>query len=143
MFLLIIKGVETMKEDILLDKFQYTVEELLIRNKSILDIITKLQDSCSSINRAVVKSVTHCGCCKITAQKQEIDQNLSFSELKGLLKSHLEGTLCNSCKDIVEKEIGQTLFYMASLCNILNLNMYDIMIKELDKVQILGNYNLR
>lgn len=132
-----------MKEDVLIDKFQFTVEELLIRNKSILDAITKFQDSCSSVNRAIIKAVTQCGCCKISASKQEIDKNSSFEELKTKLKTHFEGTLCGKCRETIEKEIGQTLFYMAALCNILDLNLYDIMLKELEKVQLLGNYNLR
>ena len=132
-----------MKEDIVLDKFQYTVDELLIRNKSILDVITKFQDSCASVNRAVVKSITQCGCCKVSASKQEIKENLSLEELKDTLKTHLEGKMCKKCKDKLEKEIGQTLFYLASLCNTLDLNLYDIVLKELDRVQILGNYNMR
>lgn len=132
-----------MKEDILTDKFQYAVSDLLIRNKSILDGMTKFQDSCSSVNRAIAKTITQCGCCKLSAQKQEIKEETTFNELKSLLKTHLEGTLCEGCKDAIEKEMGQTLFYMTSLCNTLDLNLNDILSKELDRMQILGNYNLR
>lgn len=130
-------------KDMILDKFQYTVDELLIRNKSILDVLTKFQDSCASVNRAAVKSVTQCGCCKISASKQDINENLSFDELKENLKTHLDGKMCKKCKETMEKEIGQSLFYLASLCNVLDLNLYDIVLKELDRVQILGNYNFR
>lgn len=132
-----------MKEDIILDKFQYTVDELLIRNKSILDGITKFQHSCSSVNRAVIKTITQCGCCKIAAHKQDINSASNFEELKETLKSHFEGQLCEKCRDVIEKEIGQSMFYLASICNTLNLNLYDIFLKELDRMQILGNYNLR
>lgn len=132
-----------MKEDILLDKFQYTIADFLIRNKSILDGITKFQDSCSSVNRAIAKTITQCGCCKINAHKQDINKDSNIDELKSSLKTHLDGDLCDNCRDAIEKEMGQTLFYMASLCNTLDLNMYDIMLKELDRVQILGKYTLR
>lgn len=131
-----------MKEDILLDKFQYIISDLLVRNKSILDGITKFQDSCSRTNRAIVKSATHCGCCKISVQKQDLDPS-GLEDLKFSLESHFEGTLCDECKEIVEKEMGKTIFYMASLCNTLDLNLYDILLKELDRVQLLGKYNLR
>lgn len=136
------EGVASVKEDILLDKFQYMVSDLLVRNKSILDGITKFQDSCARTNRAIVKSATHCGCCKILAQKQDIGSS-GLQDLKFSLESHLEGTLCDECKEAIEKEMGKTLFYMASLCNTLDLNMYDILLKELDRVQLLGKYNLR
>ena len=61
-----------MKEikDIMLDEFQYTAQELLVRNKSIIDLLTKFQDSNARINRGIVKSVTQCGCIKIHAKKQ-------------------------------------------------------------------------
>lgn len=132
-----------MKEDILLDQFQFTVADFLVRNKSILDGITKFQDSCSSVNRAIVKTITQCGCCRITAHKQEIKENSSFEELKSSLKTHLDGNLCDNCRDAIEKEFGQALFYIASLCNTLELNMYDIMLKEMERVKLLGNYTLR
>jgi len=130
-------------KDMLLDEFQYTVSELLIRNKSILDLITKFQDSNSRINRAIVKAVTHCGCIKINAQKQEFSENASLEELKNLLSTHLEGSLCENCRDIVEKEIGKSLFYLVSICNTLDLNLYDILLKELENVKLLGKFNLR
>lgn len=132
-----------MKEDILLDKFQFTVADYIIRNKSILDGITKFQDSCSSVNRAIVKTITQCGCCKINAHKQDIKEDSNFEELQSSLRTHLDGSLCDNCRDTIEKEMGQTLFYMASLCNTLDLNMYDIMLKELERVQLLGKYTLR
>ena len=132
-----------MKEDMILDKFQYTVDELLVRNKSILDIITKFQESCGGVNRSIVKSTTQCGCTSISACKQEIDESSDFQSIKASLKTHLNNNLCDQCRDIVEKEIGKTLFYLASLCNTLDLNMYDVILKELDRFQVLGNYNLR
>ena len=38
-----------------LDSFQFAVEELLVRNKSILDQMSKLQDSNARINRTIQK----------------------------------------------------------------------------------------
>ena len=56
------KVVENIEDNILCDNFQNMVAEVLIRHKSILDIITKLDEYNARINRAVVKSVT---CCEI------------------------------------------------------------------------------
>lgn len=130
-------------KDIIMDEFQYSVSELLIRNKSILDLITKFQDSNSRINRSIIKAVTHCGCLKINAEKQEFSENAGLEEMKSLLSTHLEGKLCENCRDFIEKEIGRNMFYLASLCNTLDLNLYDILLKEHDNLKLLGKYNLR
>lgn len=130
-------------KDILVDDFQYTAQELLVRNKSILDLITKYQDSNSRVNRAIIKSVTQCGCLTINAHKQEIPVDASFDEMKSSVNGHVEGTLCDNCRDAIERDIGRNLFYLASICNALDLNLYDILLKENDRIQMLGKYNLR
>ncbi|HHW31292.1 MAG TPA: DUF1573 domain-containing protein [Clostridiaceae bacterium] len=130
-------------KDMIMDEFQYSISELLNRNKSILDLITKFQDSNSRINRSIIKAVTHCGCLKINAKKQEFSENASLEEMKNLLSTHLEGSLCENCRDFIEKEIGRSMFYLASICNTLDLNLYDILIKEHENLKLLGKYNLR
>ena len=130
-------------KDTALDSFQYTVSELLIRNKSILDGMTKLEDSDSRIIRTISKAVTQCGCIRINAKKQEYPDNMEFENIKGAMSSHIEGKLCSSCRDLLEKDIGRHLFYLTSICNTLDLNMYDIIIKELERLQLLGKYSLR
>ncbi len=130
-------------KDIMIDEFQYMVQELLVRNKSIVDSITKYQDSNARVNRAIVKAVTQCGCIKIHAKKQNIPENGDFDEIKTSMKTHLEGKLCDNCRDQIEKDIGRNVFYLASICNALDLNLYDIMIKEYDRLKMLGKYNLR
>ena len=129
--------------DSVLDDFQFTVRELLLRNKSIIDSITKFQDSTSRVNRTVSKAVTQCGCISINAKKQDINENCSFEEIQKSVKTHLEGNLCENCRDLLEKDIGRTLFYLTSLCSAFDLNLYDIMVKELERVNLLGKYNLR
>lgn len=130
-------------KDTALDSFQYTVSELLIRNKSILDGMTKLEDSDSRINRTISKAVTQCGCIRINAKKQEYPENMEFDSIDGVLDTHIEGHLCSSCRDLLEKDIGRHLFYLTSICNSLDLNLYDIIIKELERLQLLGRYSLR
>lgn len=132
-----------MANDLLNDEFQYTVRELLIRNKSILDSLTKYQDSNARVNRAIIKAVTHCGCIKIDASKQNYSEDEDFETIKQQLSTHLEGELCDDCRDAIEKEVGKNLFYLASMCNNLDLNIYDILIKELDRIKTLGKFNLR
>jgi hypothetical protein len=129
--------------DIMVDEFQYTVQELLIRNKSLLDQITKFQDSNARVNRSIVKAITHCGCVEVTARKQELPEDAEFEQLRDSMDTHLSGTLCDSCRDIIEKEIGRNLFYLASICNTLDMNLYDIIIKENERVKLLGKFNLR
>lgn len=131
-------------KDIIFDDFQNAVDDSLIRHKSILDIITKLQESNGRINRAVAKAITSCGCVEVNAKKQQLDdEDINIDSLKDCLKTHIHGNLCDNCRGIIEHEIGNNLFYLTSLCNILDLNLYDILLKEYDKINTLGKYSFR
>ncbi|MEY8764512.1 MULTISPECIES: DUF1573 domain-containing protein [Clostridium] len=132
-------------KDIIFDDFQNTVNESLIRHKSILDIITKLQESNARINRAIAKSITNCGCIEVCAKKQDALENINedIESLKSHMSTQIKGKLCNKCRDIIQNEIGNNLFYLTSLCNVLDLNLYDILLKEYDKIDTLGKYSLR
>ncbi|AHM55459.1 hypothetical protein EAL2_c01250 [Peptoclostridium acidaminophilum DSM 3953] len=122
--------------------FETRVSESLIRHKSILDVITKLQESASKVNRAIVKSATDCGCIEITAKKQSIPSDITYSELSSYLNSHVEGELCENCRDVIEAELGNHLFYVTSLCNILDIDFETMLKKEHDKIGALGKYSL-
>ena len=133
-------------KDVIFDDFQNSVEESLLRHKSLLDILTKLQESEGRINRAVAKSITNCGCIELNAKKQQIPFNedtVNINELNKCLKTHLNGTLCENCRDVIQNEIGNNIFYLTALCNVLGLNLYDILLKEYDKINTLGKYTFR
>lgn len=128
-------------KDMIFDSFQNDVNESLLRHKSILDIMTKLNESTSRVNRALAKSVTNCGCIQINANKQNLfNEN---DELNSSLSTHIDGKLCNNCREVIENELGTNIFYITSLCNCLDLNLYDILLKEENKINILGKYTLR
>ena len=133
-------------KDVIFDSFQNSVDESLLRHRSILDIITKLQESQARVNRAVAKSVTNCGCISVEAKKQftvtDID-DLDLDTLSASLDTHMQGKLCDNCREVLEKEVGNNLFYITSLCNLLDLNLYDILLKECDKINTLGKYTMR
>lgn len=129
-------------KDLICDEFQNTVAELLIRHHSILDVLSKFQEACSRVQRATVKSVTGCGCISIEAKKKQIPPDASFLDLKDYLESHLQGELCPNCREIIETEIGKTIFYLTALCNLLDLNLYDILLKEHKKLDTLRIFNL-
>ena len=129
-------------KDLICDEFQNVVGELLIRHRSILDILTKLSEAGCRVNRAVAKSVTDCGCISVQAEKRQVPSNIeSFAELSKLLDDHLQGKLCSNCEDIVMGEMGKLLFYVAALCNTLDISMYDVIIKEYKKASALGVFN--
>lgn len=124
------------------DRFQGKVAQLLIRNQNVFDILTKCQLSCGKICRSTVKASTGCGCVSMDAPKTEIDfEKNTYSKLHE--KSGISGELCHNCKSSIEGEIGETLFYLASLCNALGISMDKIMAAELKRVEALGKYNLR
>ena len=129
-------------KDLICDEFQNTVSELLMRHHSILDVLSKLQEASSRINRATVKSVTGCGCIQVDAKKKSIPPDVSLLNLKDYFESHLRGELCLSCREIVETEVGKSLFYLTALCNLLDLNLYDIFLKEHKKCITLRVFNL-
>lgn len=126
----------------LTDHFQSSVKSLLIRHQSILDILSKGQEASARVNRAVVKSVTNCGCLGIDAHKKPYPEDVSLSDLKELLNSQLDGKLCDNCRDIIETEIGKQLFYIAALANSLGLSLDDIVRKEEKKLSTLTIFNL-
>lgn len=130
-------------KDLLVEDFQDAVGELLVRHKSILDLLSKYQESTARVNRAIVKAVTTCGCIEIDAKKQNIPPDATLSELAELMDTHLKGHLCDNCRDIIEKEMGNNIFYLANICNTLGLNMYDILIKEKEELDTLGYFNMK
>ena len=130
-------------KDLICDEFQNVVGDLLIRHSSILDILSKLAESSSRVNRAVVKSITDCGCLSIQAQKVQFPENVeSFDELRQFLDSHLRGEICPNCEEVVFSELGKMLFYSAALCNTLNISLYDVFIKEYKEALTLGIFNM-
>lgn len=128
--------------DLISDQFQNKVDEVLIRHVSILDILTKLQQSSSQTNRAVVKSITSCGCISVNAKKNDLPENIDYENISEYKKTHIEGDLCPVCKEKIEQEIGNNLFYLSALCNHLDLNLYDVLLKEYDQIKTLGKFSL-
>lgn len=131
-------------KDLLWDNFQDAVQQGLVRHRSILDVVSKFQEASVRVSRALVKSVTTCGCVRINAQKNQFPEgsNLSMEEIRSYMDDHLEGELCPNCREVVEEEIGRVLFYTAALANLLDVNIYDILIKENKKLAALGVYHL-
>lgn len=129
-------------KDIILDDFQSSVSESLIRHKSIIDIMTKLSEANSRVNRALAKSITSCGCIKIDAHKQKLPENASFEDLPNFLSHQVEGNLCDNCHEVLEEEIGSNLYYIAALCDSLGISLSDVIANEYDKVQTLGKFSM-
>jgi hypothetical protein len=131
-------------KDLICDEFQNAVGDLLIRHHSILDVLSKLSEATCRVNRAVIKTVTDCGCVSIEAEKLRIPEHIeSLGELRDCLDNHLRGKLCPNCQEVVYNEMGKLLFYTAALCNTIDINLYDVFIKEYKKATALGVYNLR
>ncbi|MBP1889941.1 hypothetical protein J2Z53_001525 [Clostridium moniliforme] len=131
-------------KDIIFDDFQNSVNDSLLRHKSILDTLSKYTESNARVNRAIIKAVTNCGCIKIDACKQCLpNDNDSIDDLTGCFKTHIKGNLCDNCREVIESEMGNNIFYLTSLCNTLGINLYDILLKENDKITTLGKFNFR
>jgi len=129
-------------KDLDLEEFQNTVTNCLVRHKSIIDVLAKIDETSARVNRAISKSVTSCGCIQINAKKQQIPADISLCELASYMETHLDGKLCENCREVIEQEIGNHLFYIATLCNLLDLSLKDILYEENEKLSTLGIYNL-
>lgn len=128
-------------KDALCSEFQENVSQFLIRHQSILDVLSKTQESSARLNRAVIKAVTNCGCIKIQAEKNNIPENCCLDDLKAILDSHLHGELCQHCSEIVLTEVGKNLFYLTALCSTLNLSLDEVIQKENSKIKTLRKFN--
>ena len=126
----------------LVDQLQDQVQETLVRHKSILDVMTKLDEYNSRINRAIAKSVTSCGCIEINAQKQDFSQ-MSLSDALKQADSHVVGNICPGCKEVLEQEIGAYIYFLASLANSLDFRLENTIEKELDRTKALGVYGMK
>lgn len=125
-----------------LKEFQDQVAELLLRHRSVLDVLSKFQQSNAAANRAVIKSVTDCGCIQVHAGKQNYTRDMTLEQAQEQLGTHLGGQVCEHCKEVIESELGRNLFYMASLCNLLDLDLNKVVTQESTKCSTLGLFNL-
>lgn len=132
-----------MSNDPLLTSFQNQVSNLLLRHRSFLDVTSKLQESNARVNRALMKAVTECGCLEVKAKRQAYMNDQDIEEWKKQLDTHLNNRLCENCADVITDEMGKNLFYLSALCNLLNLSLQEVIIKESEKLSTLGIFNMR
>lgn len=123
-------------------EFQETVAEHLVRHKSVVDALSKFQEACAQVNRAVCKAVTTCGCLEINAGKQEISEGATLADIADDTKTHLKGALCSNCREAVDSSVGNCLFYITAVCSVLDLDIEEIVAKEHDRITTLGHYSL-
>ncbi len=128
--------------DLLCDDFQASVATHLVQNKSILDSITKLNESSMRIQRAITRAVTQCGCIRIDASRQRVPEVASLEELGQVLDSHVRGELCPECRESVETEVGGSLCYIAAVCELVGVSMYDCLIGVDKRIRALGMFHL-
>jgi hypothetical protein len=129
-------------KDLLCDGFQDAVDHCLVRHRSIVDVLTKVSESTARVGRGVAKAVTNCGCISIQARKQTFPADVPLAEMAQRVPTHVDGHLCDQCRETVEMDIGRTLFYLAALCNLLDLNLYDAILKENGRLGALGVFNI-
>jgi hypothetical protein len=125
-----------------LTQFQDQVSELLLRHRSLLDVLSKFQQSNAAVNRSVIKSITECGCIEVNAAKQAYHPDMTMEEAKDTLGTHVEGHLCENCMEAVSSELGRNLFYMSALGNILDVNLDKVVENESKKCSTLGFFNM-
>ncbi len=126
----------------ILDQFQNQVSDLLIRHRSILDVLSKTQEATARINRALTKAVTECGCVQVNSKKQSFDNNKSLNDNRDLLPTHVSGKLCEHCQEVIIAEMGKNFFYLAALGNTIDIQLADVIKAETERLNTLGVFNL-
>lgn len=79
---------------------------------------------------------------KLNADKQPYPDNLTLEQAKGLTKTHIDGQLCETCVDAITVQLGKHMFYVSALCNLLDLNLSDVIENESKTCNTLGLFNL-
>jgi len=131
-----------MKDNEVIGDFQNMVSEVLIRHRSILDCLTKYQESTARVNRSVIKTVTDCGCISIIANKKQYPAMDSLKECSKHMDSHIKGKMCEHCREVIAEELGKHLFYLTALCNILEFDLQDLFGLEHERISTLGHFLL-
>ena len=129
-------------KDLLADDFQHLVDQCTIRHRSIMDILSKCQEAGARVNRAVAKATTSCGCITINAQKPDIPEDISLQQLPEYMSDHIDGQLCEDCRETIESEVGMQFFYLTALCNAFDMNLNEILTKECKRLDTLGIFRL-
>ncbi|KOP66284.1 hypothetical protein AMS62_14325 [Bacillus sp. FJAT-18019] len=125
-----------------LQAFQDQVSELLLRHRSLLDVLSKNGQTNASVNRAVTKAITECGCIELHATKQTFDIDANLESAREVAGTHVEGHLCENCREAVSAELGRSIFYMSALANLLDIQLDEVIVKESQKCSTLGLFNL-
>ena len=125
-----------------LNQFQEDVTDVLVRHKGLLDVITKFQESCARVNRAVIKSASSCGCIEIRGKYQEVPPDATYEEMNHILSNNVVGELCDICRDKIEQEAGNCLFYLTAVSSTLNIELSDVLEKQWKHIKTLGKFSL-
>jgi NTP pyrophosphatase (non-canonical NTP hydrolase) len=94
------------------------------------------------VNRAIAKTITNCGCLTVAASKQSCPPEIELKDYQQYMESHLKGELCEQCREAIEEELGNHLFYLAALCNLLDVELSAIFSKEFQRMATLGFFHL-
>ena len=130
-----------MKDNEVVGEFQEMVSDVLIRHRSILDCLSKYQESTARVNRSVTKTVTDCGCITIKANKKQYLQK-DLKECGKHMDSHIKGEMCEHCREVIAEELGKHLFYLTALCNTLDFDLKELFGKEYDRISTLRHFLL-
>ncbi|GAA0374927.1 DUF1573 domain-containing protein [Paenibacillus motobuensis] len=125
-----------------LHSFQDQVSELLLRHRSLLDVMSKMGQTNAAATRSVTKAITECGCIELHATKQDFEPGMNLQQAKETISKHVQGELCENCRDVITNELGRSLFYMSALCNLLGIDMDEILERESQKCATLGLFNM-
>ena len=74
--------------------------------------MSKMGQTNAAATRSVTKAITECGCIELHATKQDFEPGMNLQQAKETISKHVQGELCENCRDVITNELGRSLFYM-------------------------------
>lgn len=125
-----------------IEELQLKADKYLVINPEILQILTQLDQSSIKLHQAILQSSTNCGCTHLSTSKIATPSEASWQELKAIATGDEVSEICPECLANIKKKLGSMLFYLASLCNALGLDLNDAIDLENKQLDILGYFML-
>ena len=123
-------------------ELQQKADEYLIINPAALQILMQISHSGLQLQQAVIRASNNCGCVKLSTKKTLLPKEASWQDLKNQpTGDELQG-LCPECRSLIKDKMGSMLFYIAALANAFDIDMDEIIQKEINQLDILGYFML-
>lgn len=124
-----------------LSELQKRAEEYLILNPAALQILLQMQKTCLTLHQTVLAAANTCGCITLGTEKL-LPPDAGWQQLKDHPTGDSFGSICPTCRARIRDQLGSLLFYAAALANTLELDLDEVTLQEVSRLDLLGYFML-